>query len=51
MPEKIFEGPLTKKKETAGTVVYAADNYGTIYVPKLLLKQPFPETINVTITK
>lgn len=45
----VFNGKLDKSKETKGTIVYQSDDYGTIYVPKLLLKKPYADSILVTI--
>lgn len=49
MTEVIFDGKLLKTKETKGTVVYTSEQFGTIYVPKLLLKSPYPASISVRI--
>lgn len=44
---------MTHKKETKGTVVYINDTDGApvsqLYVQKSVMKQPYPETIMLTL--
>jgi hypothetical protein len=46
---KVYEGKLMFKKETAGTVVYSNDEFNLIYVPKRLLNGTKPSAITLTV--